>query len=126
MIFRINRIHQIGYVFLKEILRSYQFMGCVFIVGLLFLGIYMVQFLVSGALHHTVQTGAFWVVGISGLIFTLAVGANSLGRDIEKKAYFIVLVRPIGRVDLFLGRAWGMGLFLSFLFFITTFIGIKK
>ncbi|MCG8567726.1 MAG: hypothetical protein MI747_21880 [Desulfobacterales bacterium] len=56
------------------------------------------------------------------MIFTLAVGANSLGRDIEKKAYFIVLVRPIGRVDLFLGRAWGMGLFLSFLFFITTFM----
>ena len=97
----------ISKVFFITVFRSYLFFGIVLGAFLLFTGLFLIQFFVTGALSHTTQASGFWGMGFLGLIVSICLGMNSIQREIKTKTFFMVFCRPVERWVFILGKYLG-------------------
>ena len=113
---KISQITSIAQVYVRGAFRSHLFTGLVFGVLVLFLGLFLLQFLVTGAAGHIIQTGSFWIMGIWGLICALTLGLHSISQEIKNKTHFMILSRPVQRSAFVLGKFGGIFLVMGVVF----------
>ena len=61
---------------------------------------------------------ALGVVSFAGLLVVLFVGINLLAKDLDKKTIYMILARPVSRVQYIVGKFFGLVLLISFTMFI--------
>ena len=108
---------------IKENMRSKVFYGLIVGELLLFLFIYTLGFMVTGAMAHTVQTSFFWLVGTWGLVSAVVLGAGLVDREIQHKTHYMVLSRQVGRSSFILGKFIGLVSMMTCLFVPLVLVG---
>ena len=120
----IRHIGIIGLLQIKENIRSRFFYGLILGELLLFLFIYILGFMVTGAMQHTVQASCFWLVGIWGLVCSIVLGAGIVDREIQNRTHYMILARQVGRASFILGKFLSLVSTMISLFVPLTLVGL--
>jgi Cu-processing system permease protein len=97
----------------RESIREKLLVIALFFGGLLMASSYVLSPLAVGAREKIVLDVGLAAISILGVLTAVMIGSTLLHKELDRKAVYMVLVRPVSRLEYLLGKFWGVVLSIS-------------
>ena len=103
-----ERIRGIALNTFRESIREKLLVIALFFGGILMASSYMLSPLAVGARHKIVLDVGLAAISLLGVLTAVMIGGTLLHKEIERRAIYMVLARPVSRLEYLLGKFWGI------------------
>jgi ABC-2 type transport system permease protein len=118
-----SKIYTIAYYTFKEVLKSKVLYGVVFIGLAIMLSVFVASEFTYGAPFRVAIDVGLGLLSLSSLGISLFLGVNLLSKEIESRTIYMIISRPVTRVQFILGKLLGLiGVLLINTFILSTMI----
>jgi len=108
-----DRIRGIALNTYRESIREKLLVIALFFGGILMASSYMLSPLAVGARHKILLDVGLAAISLLGVLTAVMIGGTLLHKEIERRAVYMVLARPVSRLEYLLGKFWGILLAIS-------------
>jgi Cu-processing system permease protein len=108
-----ERIRGIALNTYRESIREKLLVIALFFGGILMASSYMLSPLAVGARHKILLDVGLAAISLLGVLTAVMIGGTLLHKEIERRAVYMVLARPVSRLEYLLGKFWGILLAIS-------------
>jgi Cu-processing system permease protein len=103
-----NKISGIALNTFRESIREKLLVIALFFGGLLMASSYILSPLAVGAREKIVLDVGLAAISILGVLTAVMIGSTLLHKEVDRKAVYMVLTRPVSRLEYILGKFWGV------------------
>lgn len=128
-----SKIYTIAYYTFKEVLKSKVLYGVFFIGIAIMLSVFVASEFTYGAPLRVAIDVGLGLLSLSSLGISLFLGVNLLSKEIESRTIYMIISRPVTRVQFILGKLLGLigviivnTLILSSMILLVTFVLVNK
>ena len=97
----------------RESIREKLLVIALFFGGILMTSSYMLSPLAVGARNKILLDVGLAAISLLGVLTSVMIGGTLLHKEIERRAVYMVLARPVSRLEYLLGKFWGILLAIS-------------
>ncbi|GAB6145135.1 ABC transporter permease [Desulfocicer niacini] len=114
---RIIQIMTLAFNIVRENMRNKTFI-ILFLSGVMFFVLSdILGNMAIGDKKRVILNMGFWIMGYWGVISAIFLGAQVIQQEITKKTIYLILSRPVGRTEFFIGKFCGIVVVMAILFF---------
>jgi Cu-processing system permease protein len=103
-----ERIRSIALNTYRESIREKLLVIAIFFGGILMASSYMLSPLAVGARNKILLDVGLASIPLLGVLTAVMIGGTLLHKEIERRAVYMVLARPVSRLEYLLGKFWGI------------------
>jgi ABC-type transport system involved in multi-copper enzyme maturation permease subunit len=92
----------------RESIREKLLVIALFFGALLFGSSYILSPLALGAREKIVLDVGLAAVSLLGILITIMIGSTLLHKEVDRRAIYMVLTRPVSRLEYLIGKFWGI------------------
>lgn len=97
----------------RESIREKLLVIALFFGALLFASSYILSPLAVGAREKIVLDVGLAAVSLLGILTTIMIGSTLLHKEVDRRAVYMVLTRPVSRLEYLIGKFWGVFLAIA-------------
>ncbi len=103
-----ERIRSIALNTYRESIREKLLVIAIFFGGILMVSSYVLSPLAVGARNKILLDVGLAAIPLLGVLTAVMIGGTLLHKEIERRAIYMVLARPVSRLEYLLGKFWGI------------------